>query len=111
MDTLWYISERAYMWFMYLSCIGSNCVAYAVVVAAIAIGITLPLHTGFQHACEYVPRERRQRWELIFSAVVLCTGIVVVVYFGLPEMLFPFEFFDEPCERFDPDKSPSPWKV
>jgi hypothetical protein len=107
MDTLWYISERVSVWYMYGLCIGSNYVTYAVVVVGMAIGMTSPLHFWFHHACEFVHRERRERYELIFSTVVLSMGIGAVVYFGLPEILIPFEFFDS-CERFVPDKK---WKV
>ena len=112
MDTLWYISERVYVWYMYGLCVCSVSATYAVIVVGMAVGMTLPLHAGFQHVCEFVERERRQRWELIFGLAVLSLAIAVIVYFDLVGVLFPFEFFDNSCERFAPSDISTPqWKV
>jgi hypothetical protein len=111
MDTLWYISERVYVWYMYGLCVGSNYVTYATVVLGMAVGMTLPLHAGFQHMCEYMERERRQRYELTFTLVVLSVTIAGIVYFDLVRLLFPFEFFSS-CEQFDPSPpTDKQWKV
>lgn len=90
------------MWFMYLSCIGSNYVMYAAIVVGMAIGMTLPLNSGFHHLMEYVHRERRQRYKLIFEFVVLSVAIAGIVYFNRIEVLLPFEFYIS-CERRSPD--------
>jgi hypothetical protein len=96
---------------MYGLCVAGNYVTYTTVVVGMAIGMTLPLHAGFQHACEFVERERRQRYELTFTLVVLSMAIALIVYFDLVRLLCPFDFLDDDsCKRFDPSAD-KPWKV